>query len=45
MVAGLVGAVTLIFAPEVAGRPLLGSRLSPDRSDEPGDLLETQPAD
>jgi MHS family proline/betaine transporter-like MFS transporter len=32
MFAGVVGAVTLIFAPEVAGRPLLGS----------GDLIEIQ---
>jgi MHS family proline/betaine transporter-like MFS transporter len=42
MFAGLVGAVTLIFAPEVAGRPLLGSGPS---GDSRADVLETQPAD
>jgi MFS transporter, MHS family, proline/betaine transporter len=42
MFAGAVGAVTLFFAPEVAGRPLLGSRPSADRSGRPGDVPGTQ---
>jgi MHS family proline/betaine transporter-like MFS transporter len=45
MFAGVVGAVTLIFAPEVAGRPLLGSGRSVDGPEEPVDLVETQPAE
>jgi MFS transporter, MHS family, proline/betaine transporter len=45
MFAGLVGAITLIFAPEVAGKPLLGSRRSAESPDQEGDLVETQPAD
>ncbi|OBG34598.1 MFS transporter [Mycobacterium sp. E3198] len=42
MFAGLVGAITLIFAPEVAGQPLLGSGPAVDSPDEVGDLIETQ---
>jgi MHS family proline/betaine transporter-like MFS transporter len=43
--AGLVGAVTLIFAPEVAGKPLLGSGPSVRSAAAAGDLVGTQPAD
>jgi hypothetical protein len=45
MFAGLVGAVTLIFAPEVAGRPPLGSGPTVDSPKEAGDLVGTQPAE
>ena len=43
--AGVVGAVTLTFAPEVAGRPLLGSGPLVDGPAEAGDLVGTQPAE
>ena len=43
--AGLVGAITLIFAPEVAGKPLLGSGPSVGSAAAAGDLVGTQPAD
>lgn len=42
MFAGAVGTVTLIFAPEVAGKPLLGSEPSVGSPDEPGELIGTQ---
>jgi MHS family proline/betaine transporter-like MFS transporter len=42
MFAGLVGAITLIFAPEVAGQPLLGSGPAVDSPDEAGGLIESQ---
>ncbi len=45
MFAGVVGTVTLIFAPEVAGRPLLGSGPLVDGPAQAGDLVGTQPAD
>ncbi len=45
MFAGLVGAVTLIFAPEVAGKPLPGSGPSVETSEEARNLAESQPAD
>jgi len=45
MFAGLVGAITLIFAPEVAGKPLLGSGPSIDGQEEAGDLVGTQRAE
>jgi MHS family proline/betaine transporter-like MFS transporter len=42
MFAGVVGAVTLIFAPEVAGKPLLGSGPAVESPDEAADLVGTQ---
>jgi MFS family permease len=45
MFAGLVGAVTLIFAPEVAGRPLPGSGPSVENQDEASNLAESRPAE
>ncbi len=45
MFAGTVGAITLIFAPEVAGKPLLGSGPSVDDPGGTRDLVGTQPAD
>ena len=45
MFAGVVGAVTLIFAPEVAGKPLLGSGPSVESPEEAQDLIGTQRAE
>lgn len=42
MFAGLVGAVTLFFAPEVAGKPLLGSGPSVENPEEASALVGTQ---
>ncbi|OBG33178.1 MFS transporter [Mycobacterium alsense] len=39
MFAGAIGAITLVFAPEVAGRPLLGSGPSVENPAEAGDLM------
>jgi MFS family permease len=43
--AGLVGAVTLLFAPEVAGKPLPGSGSSIESPEEARDLVGTQGAE
>jgi MFS family permease len=45
MFAGLVGAVTLIFAPEVAGKPLPGSGPSVENPEEARNLAESRPAE
>ena len=45
MFAGVVGAVTLIFAPEVAGKPLPGSGPSVENPEEARNLAESQPAE
>ena len=42
MFAGVVGAVTLVFAPEVAGKPLPGSGPSVESPEEAGELIGTQ---
>ncbi|WP_156690528.1 MFS transporter [Mycobacterium sp. Marseille-P9652] len=43
MLAGVIGAVTLFFTPEVAGRPLPGMEPESGAAREPSGLIETRP--